>query len=226
MASGISSPLSGTEPAPPALEGEVLTTGQRRKFPNLFFIKMALEYLVKFMQTPSSGAEPLLPCSGERARPLSRPNGCVAGTCEPDLPDTPTCPPLSTSRPPGRVPGLSPSPPPLLPQQPDQSHQRRGHTKGSLPVTPSVETPPSRPDLAMAPSPRSRCSSLTGVWPVGTFWSSQRRQARPCLGAFALAVPLPGPLFPSYVSAPSRPSPPRGLCSMSPSKEAPTAGPN
>ena len=71
VASGISSPLSGTEAAPPALEGEVLTTKQRRKSPNLFFIERALEYLVKFMQTPSSGAEPLLPCSGERARALS-----------------------------------------------------------------------------------------------------------------------------------------------------------
>lgn len=49
-------------------------------------------------------------CSGERARPPSGPNGRVAGTCEPNLPDTPTHLPLSTSGPPGQVPGLSPSP--------------------------------------------------------------------------------------------------------------------
>ena len=71
MASGISAPQSGNEPALPALEAEVLTTGQPRKSPNLFFIEMALEYLEKFMQTPGSGAEPLLPCSGKRARALS-----------------------------------------------------------------------------------------------------------------------------------------------------------
>lgn len=83
------------------------------------------------------------------------------------------------------------------------------------PVTLSVETPPSRPDLAMAP-----LRSLTLLQP---HWGQARRdaplfskrQALPCLGAFALAVPV------SYISARSTPSPPWGLCSMPPSKEAP-----
>lgn len=83
------------------------------------------------------------------------------------------------------------------------------------PVTLSVETPPSRPDLAMAP-----LRSLTLLQP---HWGPARRdaplfskrQALPCLGAFALAVPV------SYISARSTPSPPWGLCSMPPSKEAP-----
>lgn len=84
------------------------------------------------------------------------------------------------------------------------------------PITLSVETPPSRPDLAMAPLP-----SLTLLQP---HWGPARRdgplfskwQALPCLGAFALAVPV------SHISARSTPSPPWGLCSMPPSREAPT----
>lgn len=141
----------------------------------------------------------------------------MAGTCEPDLPDTPTHLPLSTSGPPGRVPGLSPSPsasPPPTAARPIPT--KEGARQVPPPVTLSVETPPSRPDLATAPLP-----SLTLLQP---HWGPAHRdgplfskwQALPCLGAFALAVPV------SYISACSTPSPPWGLCSMPPSKEAPT----
>lgn len=64
------------------------------------------------------------------------------------------------------------------------------------PVTLSVETPPSRPDLAMAPSARSRCSSLTGVRPAGKVRSSQSGRHSPASG------PLHW-LFPGLTSQPA-----------------------
>lgn len=146
---------------------------------------------------------------------------------ESHLPDTPTCPPQDV-RCQGGVPGFPSSPPRLSPPQAAARPiptKGRGHTKCPLPITRSVETLPSRPaSLAHGPPacPASpSCSILT--------WGLARRdippflkgaQAPPCPGLFALAVPLPGPLFPCLTTQPAPAYHHPGLCSMPP-REAP-----
>lgn len=137
---------------------------------------------------------------GVEARSPSWTNRHVAETCESDLPEHTHLPTSQDVRAARAGPWILTQPPASPPHSSQTNpNKRRGHTKCPPPITLSVETLPSRPGLAMAPPggvPASpSCSILTGVWPAGTFCSSQRRQALPCLGAFAPAVPLPGPLF-------------------------------
>lgn len=183
-------------------------------------------------RVPARSVTQLLTVSAQQAPEDARGGGRVsdtdrhvAETCESDLPDTHLL--RLSGRPGGSL--DSSSSPPASPPHSSQTNpnKRRGTPSVPPPITRSVETLPSGlaspwPPPAVFQPPHAVPSSL-GSGPQGHFHPSQGARHSLPRGA-RLAVPPAWTAVPmSYNSARSTPSPPGGLCSMPPSREAPTA---
>lgn len=185
-------------------------------------------------RVPARSLSQLLTVSGQQVPEgaLGRGPGLCHGQTDawqaPVSPTSETHPPACLSAHPGRQGRSLDSHP--APRLSSHSSQTNPNKEGGTPRAPC----PSHRVWRHSPQGLTSPCPLPSLTLFQPHWGLARRDiplfskasGTPCLGAFALAVPLPGPLFPSYISARSMPSPLQGLCSMPPSKEAPTAPPN